>query len=198
MPHLLPGFFPDNVESNLKEIHISKNDNLFRVGDPVKYLYYIIEGEIKAVRYHIDGMESVMLRATQNEFFAESGIATSQYVCDAIAAKKTKIVAIPIEDIRELLASSIEFTMAFAMNMAKMIRKQCSKNERLRLNKARDRVFHYLVCESSQDKQVKIETTLCEWAAEIGIEPETLYRTLKDLEDESYIKRDKKVIQLLQ
>ena len=196
MRKLLPDYFPEQIESKLDIINLKKNDCLFHVGDSVESLFYILKGGVKAVRYHFDGTESIMLSAGQKEFFAESGIATQKYVCDAVASRDSEIVKIPIDEIRELLASDNNFILAFTMSLAKMLRKQCSKYERLRLNKAKDRVYHYLTCESDENKRVNISSTIGDWAGEMGLEPETLYRTLKELESDNVITRNKKNISL--
>lgn len=197
MNNILPDFFPDSINSSIRTVKLKKNEYLFRNGSSVESLFYIIEGEIKATRYHIDGTESIMMRARDGEFFAESGIATQQYVCDAVASRSTRLVIIPITEVRDLLSNSADFSIFFTMNMAKMLRRQCSRYERLRLNKARDRVLHYLLCESDHENSVYINSTIGDWATDMGLEPETLYRTLKELETERKIIRDKKRIQLI-
>jgi len=195
---MLPEFIPDELRRRVRLRNLRKGHRLFRAGDPVESIYFIESGEVKAVRYLQDGSESVMLRAGAGQFFAETGLAIKHYICDAFCCSNTATVSeLPVVDIRKLLEADPQFSMAFILYLAKAVRKQCSVSERLRLKKAGERVMHYLICESDPEQTIELKTTLGEWAYELGLEPETLYRVLKELEQDKVILRDKRKIRLL-
>jgi DNA-binding MarR family transcriptional regulator len=76
------------------------------------------------------------------------------------------------------------------------MRRQCSRYERLRLKKASDRVLHYLACEADKTGKVVLRSSVMEWAAELGLEAATLYRTLSELERDGVLRRQGRVLEL--
>jgi CRP-like cAMP-binding protein len=109
------------------------------------------------------------------------------YSCDARAATPTEVLRIPVRELREGLGSDGAFALAFAGQLAADLRHQCTRVERLRIKRARDRVRHYLVCEGPlRSGGAKLQ----DWARELGLEPETLYRTLAELESSGEISRE--------
>lgn len=178
-------------------MRFDKGDHLFRDGDPVASLFYLLDGAVKGVRYHADGTEVVMFRAAAGEFFAESGIALSHYTCDAIAEKGGCIASIPLDIVRDELGGAGSFALGLFLKAARSAQKQCSRYERLRLKRAQDRVMHYLLCEAGSGGALEISTPLVDFAGELGLEPETLYRTLSELEKDGKIQRQRCSIRLL-
>lgn len=178
-------------------IELAKGDLVFRYGDPVRYLMLVLEGEVKAVRHMPDGAECVMVRAKAGDLFAESSLADSQYRCDGIAVGPVRLARVPMEVMRLALGGEGSLTYNLCLVMARQARKQCSRQERLRLKRARDRVLHYLVCEGGPEGVVNWTANLAEFAAELGLERETLYRALATLEEEGLLGRGSNQLRLL-
>jgi DNA-binding MarR family transcriptional regulator len=86
-----------------------------------------------------------------------------------------------------MVADVVERTIETAIKLARQARKQCSRQERLRLKRARDRVLHFLACEGGATGVVTWVSHLSELAAELGLERETLYRALAGLEAEGLL-----------
>jgi CRP-like cAMP-binding protein len=181
----LPAFVPASLRRECTHVGLNRNERLFSVGEPVAHIHLVIEGELLAVRYLRDGAEAVMQRARGGEFFAQSAMLVPRYSCDARAAVATEVARIPVDLLRATLATDGPFALAFAGQLAADLRRQCTRVERLRLKRARDRVRHYLVCEGA----LPVQARLHDWARELGLEPETLYRTLAELESAGEIQR---------
>lgn len=177
-------------------LDLSKGSSLFRTGDKVEGIYLVINGEIKAMRTMINGHETVMMRSASGEYFGESALAISNYICDAISTKQSTIGFIPKPVFLDAMNDDV-FATQFSLTLAKNMRRQCSRIERLRLHKAKDRVLHLLTCESNQQGSFIWGSSYIELASELAIEPETLYRVLAELEKDDVISRDKKHIQLI-
>ena len=193
----LPEYIPAAMRERAVVRDLARGDHLFRRGEPVEWLAFVLEGELKAVRYQPDGAESVMVRGLPGEFFAEASLATGHYVCDGIAKRASRVALWPADEVQRMLGESGEFALGFAMAIARQSRKQCSRYERLRLKRARDRVMHYLNCEVPVGVDVTLSPSLVELAAELGLEPETLYRTLAELEEEGIITRSRRTLRVL-
>jgi len=177
----------DVVEST-----IEADGLLFRLGDTPRDLYLVIEGEARARRYGTDGAEIVMQRSRAGELFAEAGLVAPRYSCEGYCPNASRVLRIPIATIKQQIASNGDFALRFAQFLALAMRRQCARYERLRLKRAGERVLHYLNCELTgpAGADLELDIPLAEWADDLGLEPETLYRTLADLEKKGLIARE--------
>lgn len=193
----LPEFFPPALIANIRVVALKKGQPLFRRGDPVEFLAFVLTGELKAVRAHADGTEYVMVRGEPGEFFAESALAAPSFVCDGVAVCASQVALLPAETLRRGLREDGDFALLFSLALARQARKQCSRYERVRLKRARDRVLHYLACEGGKTGCVHLAGSLADLAGELALEPETLYRTVAELEHEGRIERVQRRLKLL-
>ena len=189
--HALPPYFPDALTNAARRVPLEKGEVLFRVGQKVSGIYYVIRGEVKALRHMTESAEAVMARAMGGEFFAESAIAAPLYSCEGVAVKPSQLLFIPTSSLEKALADT-DFAKAFFLANAANARRQCSRYERVRLRSARERVLHLLTCESGPDGVFDWSAPLTELALELALEPETLYRVLSELEAEGEIAREKR------
>lgn len=187
--------FPQELLNQARELRLAKSDRLFSMDDPVGSLYFVIEGEIRAVRCLLNGSESIMLRAGPGEFLAIASLFLPTYPCDAVASMPSKLLVLPRQKFKRAMDEDISLTTSLVRMLAVNIETQCGRVERLRLKRICDRVMHYLTCECS-DGTVHLQTPLTAWAAELGSEPETLYRVLRELEKDGTIMRDGRTIGL--
>lgn len=192
--HAPPNWLPATLDAAANGVTLERNTCLFRQKDPVRFIFFVQSGEMKAVRYQPDGHESVMMRALAGEFFAESSIITSDYACDGVSTRPSRLLAYPAALFLDLLADDSRFAFAFATHQASMARRQCTRYERLRLRRARDRVLHLLTCEADSAGCYILPGTRADLAAELGLEPETMYRALAELERAGVIACDRRSI----
>lgn len=193
---VFPNYFTDELIEGSHILSLKKGEYLFHTKDKVAGIYYVFRGEIKAMRSLIIGTEVVMMRSQAGDYFGESTLAIEHYICDALCTKNAEIAFLPKDSINTAMTNSI-FSMSFLLAIAKNSRRQCSRYERLRLHKAKDRLKHFLICESNPSGLLVWQSSLLELAVELAIEPETLYRVLAEFEKEGVICRNKKEIQLL-
>jgi len=187
----IPGYFTPTLARAARRISLKKGEALFREGQAVAGIFYVILGEAKALRHMAESREAVMARARGGEFFAESAIAAPRYSCDGVAVKPSELLFLPMESLDAALTDA-GFAKAFFLANAANARRQCSRYERVRLRSARERVLHLLACESGPDGVFDWPAPLTELAVELALEPETLYRVLSELEAEGEITREKR------
>ncbi len=191
-----PLSFPDGLWQHSRRTELARGETLFVTGTPVHTVYLVERGELRAVRTLADGSEAVMMRAGPGELFAIASLFMPTYPCDAVAITATVVRALPRSDFEAALTAHPDFAAALVKTLAMGIKKQCGRVERLRLKRARDRVLHFLACES-RDGSIELHMPLLAWANELGLEPETLYRVLAELEREGRITRNRRHIRLL-
>ena len=193
----MPMPLPAELLAQAQTRELGRGESLFRQGDAVRHVAFVLDGEMKAVRHLPDGSECVMLRARAGELFAESSLADKQYRCDGIAVGVAHVALVPVESLRAALGGEGSLAYGFCMAVARQARKQCSRQERLRLKRARDRVLHFLACEGGAEGVVPWSAHLSDLASELGLERETLYRALAALEAEGLLRRTENQLRLL-
>jgi len=179
-------------EKESQESAYRTGDFIFRLGDAPRYLYLVVSGEARAQRYSPDGAEIVMQRARTGELFAEAGMVAPRYSCEGYCTQPARILLIPFDKLRARIQSDGEFALRFSQFLTLSLRRQCARYERLRLKRASDRVLHYLNCELTglAGADLELDIPLADWADDLGLEPETLYRTLAALEKQKLIRRE--------
>lgn len=173
-------------------VSLDAGERLFRLGDVPAALYLVLEGEARARRFSPDGAEILMQRSRAGELFAEAGLVAPRYSCEGFCSLASRVMRIPLAEVRSRIGGDGDFALRFAQFQALAMRRQCARYERLRLKRATDRVLHYLNCELTgpAGATLALDIPLAEWADDLGLEPETLYRALAELEKKGLIERE--------
>lgn len=191
-----PEYLPATLLAVSKRIELPANASLFKLGEPVAMLHWLMRGDLQAIRTTPSGQTVVMMRGSTGEFFAEASLFTPHYTCTALVRKPSVLLGIPVAGFRAALATNAHFSEMFLRATVSSLRRQCARVERLRLRTATERILHYLSCESALDGCCQLTIPLSEWAVDLGLEPETLYRTLRALEENGLVQRDKRRMRL--
>ncbi len=187
---------PRPVIEQGRQERLGKNQYLFHYGDPIERLYLVLEGELRAIRHQVDGQKAIMMRAGPGEFFAAASLGLECFPCDGLAPVDTRLWSISRNRFSQLLATSAELGQRFSLALAREIKKQCGRVERLRLQTARERILHYISCETADGKTLQLSIPLSSWADELGVEPESLYRSLAAMTRDGLIERDRRCIRI--
>lgn len=98
---------------------------------------------------------------------------------------------------RDLLDHDAVFARQWRMLLSWQLRKARARIERLALKRAAERVRHYLLTEGSGPAgELELAGSLKEFARELGLTHETIYRTLHDMESRNEIERAGKLLRL--
>lgn len=174
----LPALLPEKLRAGASRVALNAGQMLFFQGDPVEHIYYVLRGEVLALRHLPDGTQAVMQRARAGEFFAQSAMLMSHYACDAKATAATDVACLSVRQLAQTLTSDGSFALAFSARLAGDLRRQCTRVERLLMKLGRDRVLHFLVCEGNLAERGLRITDL---AKEIGLDPATVSRLIAEL-----------------
>lgn len=193
----VPAWLPRSLTGAAGWIDVEPGAYLFHAGDPVRWVYWVEQGVLKLVRYAPDGTEIVLHRAGGGEVFAEASLSAGRYHCDGLCVRESRLLTLPAVPFRQALRNDPDFAEVWREGLARALRSQRARYERLGLKSARARVLHYLVSEGrGEPPAIKLSGTLREWAEELGLAPETLYRTLADLVQAGTVIRNGPIIQL--
>lgn len=179
------GLIPNALGAVAKLVHAKAGTTLFRIGDPVRHVYLVIQGEARLIRLGRHG-EAIILQRSRGGFIAEASLDTRAYHCDAITAEPSTLLRFPLTAFRNALEDDAAFRRGWQSLLAKEVRKLRAQCERLSLNSAVDRISHYIESEGANGV-VNLTQTKKAWAAEIGLSHEALYRALRKMRDDNFL-----------
>lgn len=163
---------------------------LFHQGDKARAIFLVVTGEVRLSRFGKDGEEVVLQRARRGEFFAEASLDSQRYHCNAIASEASSLIEVPAGVVRTLLDSNPRFSKQWVTLLSRQLRRSRARLERLSLKSAGERIRHCLLTEGQGSTyEVTIEGTFKDWARDLGLTHETLYRTLALMERDGEIDR---------
>jgi CRP-like cAMP-binding protein len=150
-------------------------------------MLFITCGEVVLQRLGRQG-ESVVLQRTRRGFVGEASLESARYHCDAVVTMSGEVVAIPIESIRQALASDSGFAsrwIAMLNQEVKRLRGQC---ERLSMRGVKERLLHLIETEGREGR-LPFDSGLKSIASELGVTHEALYRAVAELEKNGVLRR---------
>jgi len=171
---------PPKLRELAERRDIEAGETMFRLGDRLRGIFYVVAGEIRLVRRARNGMDIVMQRS-RGGFFAEASFNTKVYHCDAVVAKPGAVLRFPVQAFRAALATDVMFRNAWMVHLAHELLKSRAQCERLGLKSAEQRIVHYIESEGT-DGIVTLSESRKAWATELGLTHEALYRTLRRLQ----------------
>jgi CRP-like cAMP-binding protein len=172
---------------------------LFQQKVPAESCFFLEDGEIALRRLSLSGDEVEIARIGAGDWFGEVILfAGSTFPAQAVAVKESRVLEFRRTSV---LASGDPSVSSFFLTL--LARKCLFLNrriEQLTIMDTRERLARYIVglCPGHQTGCVGGKTACSfalpkkkrEIAAELGMAPETLSRTLRQMEDDGYIKVD--------
>jgi CRP/FNR family transcriptional regulator, dissimilatory nitrate respiration regulator len=166
---------PRQLRSDVTSRELEKGDIVFQHGDRPRFMFAVLSGEARLMRISPTGAEIILQRARRG-LLAEASLDQSRYHCDAIAVLPTRLVCVPRNRFRAALEDDA-FRSSWTTHLLQELRRIRAQSERLSLHTARDRIIHFIEVEGSNGRVV-LSQSKKDWAAELGLTHEALYRTL--------------------
>ncbi|MFA6064163.1 MAG: Crp/Fnr family transcriptional regulator [Gallionella sp.] len=176
---------PEDLKVAAKQQPFAEGQTLFLRGTRPKVMLYVLDGELRLIR-HTTGGGQVILQRSRKGFVAEASMESKTYHCDVVASEAGRLLTFPIPMFRRALDDQPAFRRVWMSGLAVEVRRLRAQNERLHLNKAADRVRHYIESEG-RDGILTLLHSRKAWAVELGLSHEALYRTLAKMEADGFI-----------
>ncbi len=148
---------------------------LFRRGEPIHWLHFVVTGRVNLVRQTLQGSDLVLQRAQTGSPLAEASLFAERYHCDGRAEVATETLGIRIAAARERLSREPEFARWWAEHLAREVQVARLRAELLTLKTVAERLDAWL---SLNGGTVPIRGARARLAAELGVSPEALYREI--------------------
>jgi len=171
--------------------HVAEDTVLFHRGDAPRYIFGVLDGEAMLRRYTAEGAEVVVHRARPDSLFAEAALFSDRYHCDAMARAGSRIVWFPKVKVLRLLAEDASFAAAFCHRMAAQVQGLRSSLEIRGIRNAEDRIMAALSLRLADgERKLDMAGSWKQFALDIGLTHEALYRALRRLEHSKRLSRD--------
>ena len=170
---------------------------LFRQGDRVAAIFSLEAGRVRMVRHTTDDHRVTLHTARAGELFAEAALFSDVYHCDAVADVPSRVRILPKATLLAAFADDPELARRFMAILARQVMTLRTRLEHRNIRPARERILQHLALTAGDGRTVRLDGTLLDLAAEIGLTHEVLYRNLASLERDGVIERDKDAITLV-
>lgn len=157
-------------------------------------MYFVVSGEVQLIRSSLTG-DQVVLQRAQKGFLAEASLDQANYHCDAIAVRPSELLVIPRKAFRDALRDE-KFSKVWMAHLASELRRVRAQTERMSLKSAEARILHYLEVEGTNGSIV-LSQSKKDWANELGLTHEALYRALARMERSGQIRAHAMTLRIL-
>lgn len=177
---------------------LAAGEVLFHQGDPSHAIFEVESGRVQLVRHDTGGHRLVLFSAGPGDGLAEASLFSPHYHCDGIATRAASVRVYAADTVRAALRADAATATAFMAALAGQVQSMRARLELRNIRAARERVLHALaLAAGSRARNVTLPGTLKDFAAEIGLTHEALYRTLAALQADGSIRRRGRTITLV-
>ena len=177
-----------------------RGEVLFLEGSPYAGMYVVLSGRVKVFKTNSDGKEQIIHLLGPREPFADVPLFTGgPYPATAQALEDTRVLFIGRQAFLDLLHGNPEVCLRMLGAFAKRMREMVKLIEALSLKEVTARLARHLLDESKTIPNATFHLTISKTnlAALLGTIPETLSRSLRQLEDEGLLSVQAKQIIIL-
>jgi CRP-like cAMP-binding protein len=183
-------WLPAALRERWRSRDLVAGERLFRQGDKAVAIFEIERGRLQLIRHTVDSHRVILHTARAGELFAEAALFSAAYHCDAVAASAARVRVYPKRDLLAAFRADPRAAERFMAILARQIHVLRARLEERNIRSARERLLHHIALHAAADgRAMPLEGTLADLAAEIGLTPEALYRTLAGLEKDGTIAR---------
>ncbi|HIK13810.1 MAG TPA: Crp/Fnr family transcriptional regulator [Leptolyngbyaceae cyanobacterium M33_DOE_097] len=182
---------PPTLTTGLTQHDLVKGQILFQQGEAAQAIFWVKSGRVKLISFT---EQQMITHYTVNpgESFAETALYFDTYACTAIAEQAAQVIAIPKHIFLDALRQSPHLSEQYLAHLTHRFAAVKRLLELRSIRSARDRVLHYFVQQLQPgESTVPLTRSLKVLAAELGLSPEALSRTLSQLEAEGVLSRKK-------
>jgi len=183
-------WLPASLRERSRTRELAIDECLFHQGDRAYAIFEIERGRLRLVRHALDSRRVVLHTGRAGELLAEAALFSPTYHCDAVAAMPSRVRIYPKRDLLALFRSDNRAGERFMAVLARQVHVLRARLEERNIRSARERVLHHVALHAGADgRTMTLDGTLMDLAAEIGLTPEALYRTLSELEKDGALRR---------
>lgn len=178
------------VFSKINHRHLKKGDYLYMAGDRNDSLSVLHKGRIRVYRLNPEGKEQLVRVLDHADFTGETALFNEVNIHEAYAEvmEEAQMCIISREDIYGLMQKYPGIAIKIIESFAERLNESESLTTNISLLSSTDRLREYMRTHTEGDV-LKLEMPKKDLASYLSMQPETLARNFKRLEDEGSIKK---------
>lgn len=180
--------------------HYPKGTMLYMEGDVLDSLFVVHRGRVRIYRLNDNGEEQLLRILSHGDYTGEIALFDPSLNNTAYAEilEDADICSITREDIYHLMQQYLSISISFLEAFARRLSSSEDQTSNISLLDSRSKLLTYIQTYRHGD-QLKLSLAKKHIASYLSMQPETLTRTFKKLEDENLIKRiNHKTYQILE
>lgn len=190
------------VTINKKNLFIKKNEVIFREGDEVTGIYFVISGNVKVHKKWGQDKEVILRFASDGAILGHRGLDSKTYPITATALEDSILCYFNLEFFEASLKVNNELTYQLMMFFVKDLQESENKMRNLAHMSVKGRVAQALIYLENQfglkeDGFINIRLTRQVLASYIGATYETVFRVIAELLDEKIVTTQDKYIKVI-
>lgn len=183
--------------------YVRKGGFVFHEGDPSIGLHVLLAGRLKSCRFLPGGQEIVMHLISAGELFGEvPAFLGKPYPVAARALEDSEIFTLPTSAMMRLMSRQPEVVMRILRGMSCKLANLIDRIQLQQGKRGEERIARYLVsrlghAQIKEGASYMLPVTKKVWATELGLLPESLSRSLRQLKESSVVSVAKRQIRIL-
>jgi len=184
----------DVLAAGSKVVNVAKGKALFHQGEECKGFYLVLSGGVRLVFTAPDGREHNAMIAGRGAHFAEAVMLLgAAYPLDAYATEDAGLLFIGKAAVDACIDSNPSFARILIANLSTQLHQFSGQIAKLTLQNATQRVIGYLLTHMDADAKIMgcasftLPASKNDIALHLNISPETLSRTLRQLDEADLI-----------
>lgn len=178
----------EEVFTKINHMKMSKGENLYMAGEIVSSLFVIHKGKVRIYRLNDNGEEQLIRVLTHSDFTGELSLFSQDDLSESYAEvmEDAEVCKINRQDIYSLMQKYPNISIKIIESFATRLNDSESLTTNISLLNSKDRLIEYIKTHAENDKLI-LEMTKKNLASYLSMQPETLTRTFKKLENEGII-----------
>ena len=181
----------------------NKNQEILQTIKGENVIYILLSGRANIVNIDYNGEETLVEELFENSVFGSSISTIASSDCQIRAIENTSVLVIDYNKLINLSYTSYNYYNNFIINLFDIIHTKIrDKNDRIKIltqKTIRDKLLEYFKAEymKTRSKNIYLQISLKELADYFSINRSAMFRELRYLKDENFIKIDGRRITLL-
>jgi len=189
------------IVSHKSNFYVKKNEVIFKEGDPVKGIYFVLSGNVKVHKKWGSDKEIILRFANNGAIFGHRGMGESIYPVSATAIEEGIVCYFDMDFFESTLKVNHDFAYKLMMFFAKDLQESENKMRNLAHMSVKGRVAQALMLLESQfgltgDGFINVKLSRQDLASFTGATYETVFRVINELTHEGIISLQNKNIKV--
>jgi len=189
------------IDANKKVLNFKKGELIFREGEPVLGMYFMVTGVVKVHKHWIEDKELIIRFASENDYIGHRGLSTNHdvYPISATTLVESTICFLDLNFFNATLKVNPDFMFRFLLFFADELRLSEQRMRDLAHMPVKERVMKTLITIQTKfgtdaNGFINFDISRQDIAAYTGAAYETVYKILAEFTGSNLIKTDGKRI----